>query len=226
MIRENLARIHEQIATAAKTAGRDPAEIRLVAVSKTKPVEMLVEALSCGQHLFGENYIHEVQQKRPALPASAKIHFIGHLQSNKAKFAAELCDMVETVDSVKLARKLNNRLDAVGRTLEILVQVNIGDDPAKSGVPAAETERLLAEIRPLDHLQVKGLMTIPPLENSAEESRRYFAGLRRLGDELLTKGIFTEPPLLSMGMSGDFAVAIAEGATIVRVGTAIFGSRG
>ncbi|MCK9173905.1 MAG: YggS family pyridoxal phosphate-dependent enzyme [Desulforhopalus sp.] len=226
MIKENLARINAQIAAAAGQAGRKVEDIQLVAVSKIKPVELMIEALNCGQKVFGENYVQEVQEKRPALPAEGKIHFIGHLQSNKAKIAAEFCDMVETVDNIKLARKLNHHLDLLGRELEILIQVNIGEDPAKSGVDAAEAEQLLEEVLTLPRLHVKGLMTIPPFENTPEESRPWFSGLRKLSEELVAKGYFKEhAPALSMGMSADFPVAIAEGATIVRVGTAIFGNR-
>ncbi|MBM9520528.1 YggS family pyridoxal phosphate-dependent enzyme [Desulforhopalus vacuolatus] len=226
MIKENLARINEQIAAAASRAGRKVEDIQLVAVSKIKPVELMIEALNCGQKVFGENYVQEVQEKRLALPAEGKIHFIGHLQSNKAKIAAEFCDMVETVDNMKLARKLNHHLDLLGRELDILIQVNIGEDPAKSGVEAEETEQLLEEVLTLPRLHVKGLMTIPPFENTPEESRPWFSGLRKLSEELVGKGYFKEhAPALSMGMSADFPVAIAEGATIVRVGTAIFGDR-
>lgn len=226
MIKENLARINAQITAAAGQAGRKVEDIQLVAVSKIKPIEMMIEALNCGQKVFGENYIQEVQEKRPALPAEGKIHFIGHLQSNKSKIAAEFCDMVETVDNMKLARKLNHHLDLLGRELDILIQVNIGEDPAKSGVEAEETEQLLEDILTLPRLHVKGLMTIPPFENTPEESRPWFSGLRKLSEELVSKGYFKEhAPALSMGMSADFPVAIAEGATIVRVGTAIFGNR-
>ncbi len=226
MIKENLARIQEQIAESAKSAGRERNEISLVAVSKFQSVEAIAEAFAAGQILFGENYIQEITEKRPLIPEAAKIHFIGHLQSNKAKFAAEFCDMIETVDSAKLARKLNTQLELLGRSLNILLQINIGNDPKKAGVPAAEALRLHDEIAGLSRLRIAGLMTIPPFENTPEESRPYFANLRKLGEKMTAAGCFNgQPPALSMGMSADFPVAIAEGATIVRVGTAIFGVR-
>lgn len=226
MIKKNLHNIQEQIQKSAHKAGRKSEDIQLVAVSKTRPVEDLLEAFNCGQHVFGENYIQEVLDKRPQLPPEARIHFIGHLQSNKAKFAAEFCDMIETVDNVKLARRLNNRLKQTGRTLEILLQVNIGNDPNKSGIAAEETEQLYEQIAPFSQLRITGLMTMPPWENSPEESRKYFSALRELGEELTAKGLFAgKPAKLSMGMSEDFPIAIEEGATIIRIGTALFGER-
>lgn len=226
MIQENLSDITRKIEESARKAGRSSQDIRLVAVSKTKPVEDMLAAFNCGQRVFGENYIQEVLDKRPLLPPDAHIHFIGHLQSNKAKLAADFCDMVETVDNLKLARKLNTHLEQSARTLDILLQINIGCDPNKSGIPATETERLYEQIEPLSQLRITGLMTIPPFENSPEESRRYFADLRQLAERLVAKGFFGgKSPELSMGMSSDFPVAIEEGATIVRVGTALFGSR-
>lgn len=227
MIANNLHHIHEEIAVAARKSGRDPAEIKLVAVSKRFPVEKIIEACEAGQFLFGENYIQEVVQKKPQLPQDGRIHFIGNLQSNKAKIAAELCDMVETVDRVKLGLALNKHCATLGKTLEVLVQVNIGDDPHKSGVGREQTASLIHQLHELSHLKVCGLMTIPPLTNTPEESRLYFRNLRLLAEELGTEGLFNniDAPELSMGMSGDFHVAIEEGATIIRVGTAIFGQR-
>ncbi len=224
-MKERLAAVKEKIEQSARKAGRKPQDIQLVAVSKTKPIQELLAACACGQQLFGENYIQEVLEKRPRLPKEARIHFIGHLQSNKAKQAADFCDMVETVDSLKLAKKLSNHLENSARTLDILLQVNIGNDPGKSGIAAEEAEQLYEQIAALPRLHIAGLMTIPPFENTAEESRRYFAGLRQLGEKLCAKGLFPGGCELSMGMSQDFPVAIEEGATIVRVGTAIFGKR-
>ncbi len=226
MIAKNISRITDKIEESARKAGRDAKTIQLVAVSKTKPVAAMLAAIGCGQNVFGENYIQEVLEKRPQLPAEAKIHFIGHLQSNKARFAADCCDMVETVDNLKLARKLNNHLIKAEKYLDILLQVNIGNDPNKSGVPAEETERLYQQIVEFSQLRIRGLMTIPPFENSPEQSRKYFAGLRKLSEQLTSKGLFPGiRPELSIGMSEDFAVAIEEGATIIRVGTALFGAR-
>lgn len=227
MIANNLRHLHKEIKIAAKNAGREPAEIKLVAVSKRFSAEKIIEACEAGQFLFGENYIQEVVQKKPLLPQNGRIHFIGNLQSNKAKIAAELCDMVETVDREKLGIALHKHCAKLGKTLEVLVQVNIGDDPHKSGVAKEQTASLIERLGELDHLRVCGLMTIPPLTNTPEESRVYFRNMRLLRDELKGQGLFNtiDTPELSMGMSGDYHVAIEEGATIIRVGTAIFGQR-
>ncbi|MFT5698808.1 MAG: pyridoxal phosphate enzyme (YggS family) [Desulforhopalus sp.] len=227
MISNNLRLIREQMADAAQKSGRNLSEIKLVAVSKRFPVEKIIEACGAGQLLFGENYIQEVAQKKPLAPQEVRIHFIGNLQSNKAKIAAEFCDMVETVDRVKLGNALNKHCTTLDKTLKVLVQVNIGDDPNKSGVSREQTATLISELNKLSHLKVCGLMTIPPLSNSPEESRVHFRNLRLLSEELSHQGLFqgTAQPELSMGMSEDFHIAIEEGATIIRVGTAIFGQR-
>jgi pyridoxal phosphate enzyme (YggS family) len=227
MISANIAKIRREIAEAATRCGRSAEEIRLVAVSKRFPSSAIEEAFNAGQTLFGENYIQEVQQKRAAIPSGARFHFIGHLQTNKTRTAAESCDMIETVDRLKLARALSNHLEKLNRTMDILVQVNIGEDGNKSGVSVNGTEGLLHELKAIRHIRVRGLMTIPPLESSPEKSRPHFKNLRLLADRLSGKGLFFDNNSieLSMGMSGDFHVAIEEGATIVRVGTAIFGNR-
>jgi hypothetical protein len=227
MISENIQRIKEKIAEAAIKAGRIPADIRLVAVSKRFPAAAICEAHGAGQRIFGENYIQEVQAKRDQTPPGVIFHFIGHLQSNKAKIAAATCDMIETVDSLKLGKALNNHLQILNRNMDVLVQVNIGDDSHKAGVKSSETEELLIQLNSLSNIRVCGLMTMPPLVEDAELSRPYFRDLRLLAEKLMQKGFFPaiERPELSMGMSSDFHIAIAEGATIVRVGTAIFGQR-
>lgn len=227
MIARNLEIIKEKFSVAAHNAGRDPQDIKLVAVSKLFPVESIQEALTAGQLVFGENYIQELQTKRALLPPQTVFHFIGHLQSNKAKYAAETCNMVETVDSFKLGKALNNHLEKIDKTLDILVQVNIGDDPQKAGVAATEVEQLLVQLNTLPRLRVCGLMTIPPLDSNPEGSRPHFRNLRILADNLTERGLFPHiaKPELSMGMSDDFHIAIDEGATIVRVGSAIFGQR-
>ncbi len=227
MISNNLAHINELIAASAEKAQRNISEIKLIAVSKRFPVERIVEANNAGQIRFGENYIQEVILKKPEAPKNARIHFIGNLQSNKAKVAAELCDMIETVDREKLGNALNKHCVAMDKTLDVLVQVNIGDDPHKSGIDAKQAGLLIQKLNRLSNIKVCGLMTIPPLTNTPEESRVYFRNLRILSDELMAQGLFKNvaKPELSMGMSGDFHVAIEEGATIIRVGTAIFGKR-
>lgn len=227
MIVENIANIKKDITTAALRANRNPEDIRLVAVSKRFPVEKLQVAINGGQTLFGENYIQEVQEKKEALGETAQIHFIGNLQSNKARLAAQNCSMVETVDRYKIAKALNKHMVEFDRNLDILIQVNIGDDDNKSGTSKEDVIELIEQVKTLSHLNIRGLMTIPPFNDNPEETRIHFSNLRHLRDELQEKAILTkeESKELSMGMSGDFLIAIEEGATIVRVGTAIFGSR-
>jgi hypothetical protein len=227
MISENILRVKEKIAHTAENVGRSSEDIKLVAVSKHFPADKIIEAHAAGQIIFGENYIQEVQEKRDRIPPSAVIHFIGHLQSNKAKIAAATCDMIETVDRLKLGKALNNHLQALNKTMDVLIQVNIGDDIKKAGVKGDETEELLIQLNNLERIRVCGLMTMPPLVEDPELSRPYFRSLRQLAEQLWAKNLFTmiEKPELSMGMSSDFHIAIEEGATIVRVGTAIFGQR-
>lgn len=227
MIAENLARIQQRIIAAARHAGRDPGEIKLVAVSKHFSADLIREAFAAGQTIFGENYIQEVAEKRKLLPKEISLHFIGHLQRNKAKLAAENCTVIETIDSFNLARTLNNHLLLAQRAMEVLIQVNIANEVGKSGIAAEETLQLLTQMQDLSQLKVSGLMTIPPFSKDPEDSRPYFRNLRLLADSLAARGFFaeTQPPHISMGMSDDFHVAIEEGATIIRVGTAIFGKR-
>jgi len=227
MIKENLRKVKEQIREAAEKSSRQPDSIRLVAVSKRFPAEAINEAVEAGHFLFGENYIQEVDEKRQAVNPAAKFHFIGHLQSNKAKIAANCCDMVETVDSFKLGKELNKHLEKIAKTLPILVQVNIGDEPQKSGTERDSVRKLIEDLNQLPYLHVKGVMTIPPFFTDPEDSRPYFRQLKQLASELFSFGLFRNcaEPEVSMGMSNDFHVAIEEGATIVRVGTAIFGQR-
>ena len=227
MIAENIQLIRNQIADTAIKVNRSPDDIKLVAVSKRFPVEKITEAHAAGQIIFGENYIQEMQIKREQAPPSAIFHFIGHLQSNKTKIAAATCDMIETVDRLKLGKALNNHLQTLDKTMDVLIQVNIGNDEKKAGVKSSDTEELLIKLNDLPRIRVCGLMTMPPLELNPELSRPYFRNLRLLMEKLKEKGLFPaiEKPQLSMGMSSDFNIAIEEGATIVRVGTAIFGER-
>lgn len=226
-IAENLAEIRQSIISAAQKCGRNPDDIQLVAVSKRFPASAVAEALDAGHTVFGENYIQEAEQKITEVGEGAVFHFIGHLQSNKAKTAAALFDVIETVDSFKLAKALNKHLQKIGRTIKILIQVNIGDDPNKAGITEDEAEQLLADIATLPNLRAVGLMTMPPFTVSAEEARVHFRALRQLSIKLKEKNLFTPDHKveLSMGMSGDYPVAIEEGATIIRIGTAIFGQR-
>lgn len=227
MIAENLARIQQRLTAAANRAGRDPKEIKLVAVSKHFSADLIREAYNAGQTIFGENYIQEVVEKKRLLPKEISLHFIGHLQRNKAKLAADNCTVIETIDSFRLAKTLNDHLRQAQRTMEVLIQVNIANEVGKSGIAGEETLELLTEMQELSQLKVSGLMTMPPFSTEPEDSRPHFRNLRLLADSLATQGFFPEvnTPQLSMGMSDDFHIAIEEGATIVRVGTAIFGKR-
>lgn len=226
-IADNLARIQERINRAALRCGRKPEDIRLVAVSKTVPAERIREAVSAGATILGENYIQEAREKIALIGTEAEWHFIGHVQSNKAKFAAELFSMIHSVDRLTLADELNKEAAKKNKILPVLIQVNISGEETKSGIDAAGTRQLVQQAAQFPHLLVQGLMTMPPWFEDPEEARPYFRALRKLRDELAGEKIpnvsLTE---LSMGMSGDFEAAIEEGATLVRIGTAIFGERG
>jgi len=228
-VRERYARVLERIAAAARRAGRPPEEIRVVAVSKAHPPERMAEAIGAGVEILGENRVQEARVKRaemdPAVAGRARWHLVGTLQRNKVRQVPGLFDAVESVDSLPLARELARRVErAGGEPLEVFLQVNTGEEAQKGGVPPAEALDLLREVARLEALRAVGLMCIPPLGRSAEESRPHFRLLRRLRDQAREGGLSTVQAL-SMGMSGDFEVAIEEGATHVRIGTAIFGPR-
>jgi len=227
MIASNLEAIRQQIQTTAIQCGRDPAAIRLVAVSKRFPAAAILEAIRAGQLLFGENYIQEAVQKKAEIGGRAAFHFIGHLQSNKVKAAVQTFQMIETVDRLKLAMALDKELKLRGGSMDILVQVNIGEEPQKSGVLPQDTESLLTQISHLSSLRARGLMAIPPSAENPEHTRPYFRALRLLAEAMQKKNLFFDNAHveLSMGMSSDFPIAIEEGATLIRVGTAIFGNR-
>jgi hypothetical protein len=218
-----LARIHDAIASAARKAGRDAAEIELLAVSKTQPAEVIQEAIRAGITHFGENKVQEARGKIEALGRGVW-HLIGHLQSNKARDAVRLFDSIDSVDRADLAGEINHRADALGKIQNVLLQVNIAGESAKFGC-APDAARALAEaMNALPRLCLRGLMTIAPYSPEPEKSRPHFAGLRRLRDKIeADTGL--RLPVLSMGMSGDFGVAIEEGSTCVRIGTALFGER-
>ena len=209
-----LARVRERIAAACARAGRDPASVRLVAVSKTKPVEMLRAAQAAGQAIFGENYAQDLREKADAL-AGVEWHFIGALQTNKAKLVVGRAALIHTCDRVALAQELSKRAKSAGITQRVLLEVNVGREPQKAGVLPEDVPALLEKVRALPSLAPLGLMCIPPAEG---DPRAHFRALRQLGQGL---GL----PELSMGMSADYEIAIEEGATLVRVGTAIFGER-
>jgi pyridoxal phosphate enzyme (YggS family) len=218
-----LASLQNDIASAAKTAGRDPSEIELLAVSKTQPVEAIEAALRAGLTHFGENKVQEARGKIDSLGRGVW-HLIGHLQSNKAKDAVRLFDSIDSVDRAELAAEINHRADDLGKTQDVLLQVNIAGESTKFGCAPAAARALAEAINALPRLCLRGLMTIAPYAPDPEKSRPPFAGLRLLRDQLETDtGL--KLPVLSMGMSGDFAVAIEEGSTCVRIGTALFGER-
>ena len=222
-----LSEIHARIRKAALEANRDPDSVRLVAVSKTKPIALVREAIEAGADIIGENYVQEARDKFTALGAlPASWHFIGHLQSNKAKYAVRIFDLIHTVDSLNLATELNKQAARIGKIQDILIQVNIAEEASKSGVTAADALPLIEAIAPLAHIRIRGLMTIPPFFDAPQQAKPYFKALRLLRDELDRKCIpNTTMKELSMGMTGDFEAAIAEGATLVRIGTALFGRR-
>ncbi len=209
------------------SCGREPDSVRLVAVSKTKPAIRVQEAIDAGVTTLGENYIQEAREKISDL-SNAKVswHFIGHLQSNKAKYAVRLFDLIHSVDSLKLAKALNKEAGKCAKTQDILVQVNISGETTKSGIETRECLDLVEAITGLEHLSVKGLMTMPPFFDQPDKARPYFAALRELGDRVRQAAIpGVTMAELSMGMTGDFEAAIQEGATLVRIGTALFGER-
>ena len=224
-IAENLARLKEQIVEACRRSGRNDSDVSLMAVSKVHPAEAILQAYAAGQRLFGENRVQEFQQKSQHLGVldGAKFHLIGPLQSNKTNRAAELFDAVDSIDSLKIAQRLSSAAAALHKTLPVLVEVKLSHEESKHGVAAEELPELLASMRDLDAIEAVGLMTVPPWSEDAETARPYFRELRRLRDEALK----TNPGVmqLSMGMSNDFMVAIEEGSTCVRVGTALFGKR-
>jgi pyridoxal phosphate enzyme (YggS family) len=224
-IADNLTRLHEQIAEACHRANRSDAEVALMAVSKVHPVEAILEAYAAGHRLFGENRVQEFQEKSPHLAAltDAQFHLIGPLQSNKTARAAELFHSIDAVDSLKIAQRLNTAATALKKKLPIFVEVKLSHEESKHGLPPAELPALLTAIAELDAIEAVGLMTVPPWSLDPEPARPYCRDLRRLRDE--SQKLHPSLTQLSMGMSNDFAVAIEEGSTCVRVGTAIFGKR-
>lgn len=229
-IAENLSQIRERIAKAAVRAGRTPDEITLMAVSKTFPADRIEEAYAAGQRIFGENRVQEFEEKSLTLRKleGAQFHLIGHLQSNKAARAAELFDCIDTIDSARLARKLNDVAGRLGRKLPVLIEINTGGEEQKSGVPpvSLELEEILTAAPELPHLRICGVMTVPPWSDEAEHARPYFRMLRQIREDLAKRNLpCVGLDVLSMGMSHDFEVAIEEGSTQVRIGTAIFGRR-
>ena len=223
---DNIRRIREDIAEAALRSGRKPSEVRLMAVTKTVDDDRILEAIEAGVDIMGENYVQEAKRKIEKMDVNVEWHMIGHLQSNKAKYAVRLFDMVHSVDRTGLAAELDRRSAAVGHVTDILVEVNVSGEESKSGVGVNEAIGLVREISLFNNLSIRGLMTMPPWFDNPEDARPYFVALRELRDKIVAEDIKgVEMRELSMGMSGDYLVAVEEGATIVRIGTAIFGAR-
>lgn len=226
MIRENIAETEENITEACKKAGRDREQVSLIAVSKTKPVEMLREAYEAGVRDFGENRVQELTEKMPLLPEDIRWHMIGHLQRNKVKYIVGKVWMIHSVDSLELAEEISR--EAVKRqvTVRILLEVNVAEEESKFGVTVKEAPALAEAVSKLPGIRVEGLMTIAPYTETPEENRIYFRRLKQLSVDIYDKNIDNvNMNVLSMGMTGDYSVAVEEGATYVRVGTGIFGER-
>lgn len=224
-----LAAIHARIAAAAKNCGRVPEEVALIAISKTHPASVIKRLIEFGAADIGENRVQEAEGKIIELGRNAaRWHLVGHLQANKARRAVNLFDVIHSLDSLDLARRLDRVCGDEGReTLAVLIQVDLGREETKSGIDESELTHLVEGLGPLSRLKLTGLMTLPPFFDHPEQSRPYFRRLRELRDELAARGAFASGKgELSMGMTNDFEVAIEEGATMVRVGTAIFGERG
>ena len=225
-VEQNIIRIRQEIAEAALRRGRNPDTIRLMAVTKTVDDDRIREALAAGIRLIGENYVQEAQRKIPLLGEGLEWHMIGHLQTNKSKYAVHLFHMIQSVDRIELARELDKRCAAAGLVMPVLIEVNTGDEASKSGVAPEGTLDLVEAVAACGNLRIRGLMTMPPWFPDPEEARPFFRTLRELRNRILDRAIpgvdMTE---LSMGMSDDFTVAVEEGATIVRIGRAIFGQR-
>jgi PLP dependent protein len=224
-IADNLEHLQQQITQACLRANRPRSDVALMAVSKIHPVEMIHEAYAAGQRLFGENRVQEFQEKSPHVKSltGAEFHLIGPLQSNKTSKAAELFDAIDAVDSLKIAERLNAAAAALGKKLPVLIEVKLSHEESKHGLAPEELPFLLAAMNELESVAAVGLMTVPPWSEDAELARPYFRELRRLRDESVVR--FPRVTQLSMGMSNDFVVAIEEGSTCVRVGTALFGRR-
>ncbi|MBE5887461.1 MAG: YggS family pyridoxal phosphate-dependent enzyme [Lachnospiraceae bacterium] len=226
MIIENLDMIEKNILTACATSGRKRDEITLIAVSKTKPVSMLEEVYSTGIRDFGENKVQELSDKFEILPKDIKWHMIGHLQTNKVKYLMDKAYLIHSVDSLKLAKEIEKQAEKANRIVDILIEVNIAEEESKFGLAKEEVLALIKEISLFPHIRIKGLMTIAPYVENPEDNRLYFRQIKQLSVDIDSQNIDNvSMNILSMGMSGDYMVAIEEGATMIRVGTSIFGER-
>ncbi len=226
MIRENYQAVEQKVCEACKRSKRAREEVTLIAVSKTKPVSMIQEAIKAGATVFGENKVQELCEKYEELPKHLHWHMIGHLQRNKVKYIVDKAELIHSVDSLRLAQEINKEAIKKELTVNILVEVNVAEEESKFGVGVEETEDLIREIAKLSNIKVQGLMTIAPYVENPEENRGVFRTLKKLAVDIKKKNIDNvRMDVLSMGMTGDYQVAIEEGATMVRVGTGIFGER-
>ncbi len=225
-IEQNIAQVRQNIKQAAEKAGRNPDDILLLAVSKTKPVEQIKEAVSCGLTSLGENKVQEIMDKYEPMGEGVHWHLIGHLQTNKVKYIIDKVDCIHSVESIRLAEEIEKRAAAKEKVMDILVEVNIAQEESKFGIAVNAVESFLQELSNFSHIRVRGLMTVAPFVENPEENRGYFRKMRELLVDINAKKIHNiNMDVLSMGMTGDYMVAIEEGATIVRVGTGIFGER-
>lgn len=226
MITENLEQVRKNIDEACRMAGRDPKEVTLIAVSKTKPVSMLKEAYDAGTRCFGENKVQEIMDKHPQLPEDIQWHMIGHLQRNKVKYIVDKVSMIHSVDSLRLAQTIEQEAAKHNVCVPVLLEVNVAQEESKFGLKMDEVLPLIETIADFPHIKVQGLMTIAPYVENAEDNRDFFRQLKKLSVDIEAKNINNvSMSVLSMGMTGDYQVAVQEGATMVRVGTGIFGER-
>ncbi len=226
MIRDNIRYVEKQIKDSCSKVGRKADEVTLISVSKTKPIEMLQEAYDAGSRDFGENKVQELVDKYEVLPKDIRWHMIGHLQRNKVKYIVDKVYLIHSVDSLRLAEEISKEAIKKQVDVNILVEVNVAGEESKFGTDCEEAKKLVREISKLPNVHIKGLMTIAPMVNEAEENRTYFQGLKKLSVDINQENIDNVTmDILSMGMTGDYEVAVEEGATMVRVGTGIFGER-
>jgi hypothetical protein len=226
MLKDNYDQVAANIARVCEASGRKPEEVTLIAVSKTKPIPMLEEIYEHGCRNFGENYVQELVDKYEAMPKDIKWHMIGHLQRNKVKYIVDKVAMIHSVDSLRLAQEISKEAQKKQVEVDILIEVNIAGEESKFGTTAEETVNLVEEVAKLPGVHIKGLMTSAPYVEDSEENRQYFAQLKQLSVDISGKNIDNVTmDVLSMGMTGDYEIAVSEGATLVRVGTGIFGER-
>ena len=225
-VADNIRRIRETMAEAARRSGRPASAVRLMAVTKTVDDDRILTAIGAGVEILGENYVQEAKRKIDKMGNPCEWHMIGRLQTNKAKYAVRLFDMIHSLDRLELAQELDRRARAAGRVMKVLIEVNVAGEETKSGIPLASARDLVRAVAPLENLSIQGLMTMPPWFDDPEEARPFFRALRELRDRITAEVIDrVEMRELSMGMTGDYAVAIEEGATIVRIGRGVFGER-